>query len=123
MLSFDDFDVLTFDCYGTLIDWETGLWAALHPILAQHRMALAMDEALALYGALESEAERGPYRAYRMVLRMVLEGFGARLGFVPTETELERFAASVPAWPPFPDSAPALQALHTEIPARHHLEH
>ena len=71
-----------------------------------------MDEALALYGALESEVERGPYRAYRMVLRMVLEGFGARLGFVPTETELEHFAASVPAWPPFPDSAPALQALH-----------
>ena len=97
MLHFDDFDVLTFDCYGTLIDWETGLWAALHPILTQHRIALAMDEALALFGALESEAEGGPYRAYRMVLRMVLEGFGARLGFVPTETELERFAASVSA--------------------------
>src|SRR5256884_8625521 len=112
VLSFDDFDVLTFDCYGTLIDWETGLWAALHPILTQHRIALAMDEALALFGALESEAVSGPYRAFRMVLRMVLEGFGARLGFVPTETELERFAASVPAWPPFPDSAPALQALH-----------
>ena len=106
MLPFDDFDVLTFDCYGTLIDWETGLWAALQPILAQHRIAIATDEALALYGALESEAERGPYHAYRMVLRMVLEGFGARLGFVPTATELQRFAASVPAWPPFPDSAP-----------------
>src|SRR5262245_65429763 len=71
-----------------------------------------MDEALALYGALESAAERGPYRTYRTVLRMVLEGLGARLGFVPTETELEHFATSVPAWPPFPDSAPALQALH-----------
>jgi 2-haloacid dehalogenase len=47
-----------------------------------------------------------------MVLRMVLEGFGERLGFVPTQTELEHFAASVPAWPPFPDSVPALQALH-----------
>ena len=95
MWSFDDFDVLTFDCYGTLIDWETGLWTALHPILTQHRIALAMDEALTLYGALESEAERGPYRAYRTVLRTVLEGFGAQLGFVPTEAELERFAASV----------------------------
>ena len=114
VLFFDDFDVLTFDCYGTLIDWETGLWAALHPILAHHHIALAMDEALALYGALESEAERGPYHTYRMVLRMVLEGLGARLDFVPTATELEHFAASVPAWPPFPDSAPALQALHTK---------
>ena len=48
MLPFDDFDVLTFDCYGTLIDWESGLWTALHPILAQHRITLAMDEALAV---------------------------------------------------------------------------
>lgn len=114
MISFDDFDVLTFDCYGTLIDWETGLWTALQPILARHGMALAMHEALALYGILEAEVERGPYRPYRMVLRMVLEGFGTRLGFVPMATELEHFAASVPAWPPFPDSAPALQALHTK---------
>jgi 2-haloacid dehalogenase len=113
MLRFDDFDVLTFDCYGTLIDWETGLWEALQPILAQHRITLARDEALALYGALESEAERGPYHAYRTVLRMVLEGLGVRLGFVPTESELQRFAASVGAWPAFPDSAPALLALHS----------
>lgn len=112
MLHFDDFEVLTFDCYGTLIDWETGLWSALQPVLAQHNVALAREEALALYGTLESEAERGPYQAYRTVLRTVLEGFGARLGFVPTEAELQRFAASVADWPAFPDSAPALQALH-----------
>jgi 2-haloacid dehalogenase len=114
MLSFDDFDVLTFDCYGTLIDWETGLWEALQPVLAQHRIDIAKDEALALYSALESEAERGPYHPYRMILRMVLEGLGARLGFVPTETELQRFSASVINWPAFPDSASALQALHTQ---------
>ena len=64
VLSFDDFEVLTFDCYGTLITGRQPL-TALHPILAQHRMALAMDEALALFGALESEAERGSYRTYR----------------------------------------------------------
>jgi 2-haloacid dehalogenase len=114
VLPFADFDVLTFDCYGTLIDWETGIWEALQPILAQHRIDITTDEALALYGALESEAERGSYHAYRMVLRMVLEGLGARLGFVPTATELQRFSASVTDWPAFPDSAPALQALHTK---------
>ena len=112
MLRFADFDVLTFDCYGTLIDWEAGLWEALQPVLAQHRITLARDEALALYGALESEAERGPYHTYRTVLRMVLEGLGARLGFVPMESELQRFAGSVGDWPAFPDSAPALRALH-----------
>jgi 2-haloacid dehalogenase len=114
MLRFDDFDVLTFDCYGTLIDWETGLWEALQPILAQHRIALARDEALALYGALESEAERGAYHAYRAVLRMVLEGLGTQLGFVPTAAELQRFVASVADWPAFPDSAPALRTLHSK---------
>jgi len=114
VLPFANFDVLTFDCYGTLIDWETGLWEALQPILAQHHIAITTDEALALYGALESEAERGPYRTYRTVLRMTLAGLGTRLGFVPTEAELQRFSASVTDWPAFPDSAPALQALHTK---------
>lgn len=113
MLRFDDFAVLTFDCYGTLIDWETGLWAALQPILSRHGITMAPEPALELFGPLETEAERGPYQAYRAVLRTVLEGFGARLGFVPSEAELQQFAASVTAWPAFPDSAGALQALHT----------
>ena len=56
MLPFDDFEVLTFDCYGTLIDWETGIWEALRPIFAIHRVDLTPDKALELYGGLESEA-------------------------------------------------------------------
>ena len=114
MLSFDRFEVLTFDCYGTLIDWETGIWAALHPILVRHRVGVSVDSALELYGALESDAERGPYRDYKSVLRIVLTGFGARLGFAPTPEEMERFAASVKGWPAFPDSPRALQALKTK---------
>ncbi len=111
MLNFDRFEVLTFDCYGTLIDWEAGIWAALGPILADHRVQVSPDKALELYGELESEAERGAYREYRSVLRGVLEGFGAQLGFTPTPAELQHFAASVKDWPAFPDSPGALQAL------------
>jgi 2-haloacid dehalogenase len=111
MMNFDDFQVLTFDCYGTLIDWETGIWEALRPILAAHRVDLATDKALELYGELESEAERGVYHEYKTVLKMVLQGFGSKLGFVPTESELLRFSESVRDWPAFPDSARALQAL------------
>lgn len=111
MLDFDRFEVLTFDCYGTLIDWETGIWEALGPILAQHRVSVPLDRALELYGELESEAERGPYRDYRTVLRTVLEGLGLRLGFTPTPAEAQRFAASVKDWPAFPDSPGSLQAL------------
>lgn len=112
MLRFDDFDVLTFDCYGTLIDWETGILDALRPIFAAHRVDLAPERVLELYGELESAAERGPYREYKAILRTVLEGLGARLGFTLTAKELEQFSTSVKDWPAFPDSAAALQALH-----------
>ncbi len=111
MLDLNAFDVLTFDCYGTLIDWESGLTQALQPILAHHGVHIAMDEALELYGELEAQAERGEYREYKAVLRQVLEGMGSRLGFAATPIELQRFSESVRDWPPFPDSPRALQAL------------
>ncbi len=111
MLDFNNFELLTFDCYGTLIDWESGIWEALHPILAVHRIDVAADKVLELYGKLESEAERGEYHEYKTVLKMVLEGIGARLGFAPTQVELQRFSECVRDWPAFPDSARALQAL------------
>ncbi len=111
MLNFDQFDVLTFDCYGTLIDWESGITDALRPVLAGHGIDVAADTALELYAELEAEAERGAYREYKAVLRTVLERLGARLGFAPTSAELRRFSECVKDWPAFPDSARALQAL------------
>ena len=110
-MNLDDFEVLTFDCYGTLIDWETGILDALRPSMTKHRIDLPDEKVLELYGELESGAERGEYREYRKVLRAVLEGIGARLGFVPTEATLQLFSKSVKDWPAFPDSAEALQAL------------
>jgi 2-haloacid dehalogenase len=111
MLQFDEFEVLTFDCYGTLIDWETGILEALRPIFATHHTDLLPEKVLELYGELETAAEAGDYRDYKTVLRMVLEGLGARLGFVPTAEELQQFSMSVRDWPAFPDSPRALQAL------------
>jgi len=112
MLRWNDFEVLTFDCYGTLIDWETGILESLRPIFAAHRIELIPDSVLEWYGELESAAERGEYREYKAVLRSVLEGLGARFGFAPTIEELQQFSTSVKDWPAFPDSPPALQALH-----------
>lgn len=111
MIALDRFTHLTFDCYGTLIDWETGILAALRPVLDRHGVAVSDDDALALYGELESAAERGAYRAYRDVLAAVVDGFGERYGFVPMAAERETLAASVGAWPPFADSADALRSL------------
>ncbi len=110
-MNFDNFEALTFDCYGTLIDWESGIWSALQPALTSHHIAITKDNALELYGEFESAAERGEYREYKMVLKAVLEELGARLGFAPTPLELQQFSESVKEWPAFPDSTRALQAL------------
>jgi 2-haloacid dehalogenase len=111
MLDFDRFTHLTFDCSGTLIDWERGILTALRPGLDRHGVVLSDDAALELYGELESAAEREPYRPYRALLATVMDGFGARLGFVPSADERAALAASVGDWPPFPDTVEALRAL------------
>jgi 2-haloacid dehalogenase len=111
MLDFNHFKALTFDCYGTLIDWETGIWRALLPVFSKHNIEVRVENALELYAELEATSERGDYREYRVVLRAVLEGFGARLGFSPSPDELKRFSESVKDWPAFSDSPSALQVL------------
>ena len=111
MLDFARFQVLTFDCYGTLIDWETGIFSALRPLLAAHGKTVSDFELLNLYSELESEAERGEFRAYREVLKSVVHGFGKRLGFQPTESQVRSLPDSLASWPPFPDTVAALRKL------------
>jgi len=111
MLDFDQFAYLTFDCYGTLIDWERGIVQALRPVLASHGVELSDDEMLERFGELESAAEKAPYKRYREVLATVLDGFGEAFGFTPTTDERETFGGSVEHWPAFPDSPEALKML------------
>ena len=106
-------EVLTFDCYGTLIDWETGLWQTLEPMLRGYGVDVASERALELYADLESDIERGEYRPYRDVLGAVLIGLGERLRFRPSSSDIARFSSSVADWPAFGDSAAALGALKT----------
>lgn len=102
---------LSFDCYGTLIDWEAGLLASLKPVLAAHAIDCPAERLLELFGRFETEIERGKFRPYREVLRAVLVSLGEVLGFHPRSGELETFAEAVKEWSPFPDSTPALKAL------------
>jgi 2-haloacid dehalogenase len=111
MLDFTRFKVLTFDCYGTLIDWETGIFSALRPILAAHEKKITDSTLLELYSELELKAERGEFLRYRDVLQSVVRGFGERLGFSPTETEVRSLPESLANWQPFPDTVEALRAL------------
>jgi 2-haloacid dehalogenase len=111
MNDLSQYSVLTFDCYGTLIDWERGILDALLPVLQRHGISLADDQVLELFGELESALERPPYRPYREVLGAVMDGFGVRLGFVLSAAERESLAASVGDWPPFPDTVTSLEQL------------
>ena len=111
MIDFTTKRVLTFDCYGTLIDWETGILATLQPILTDHGVTADPEHLLTLYGEVESAAEQGPYFPYRQLVMAVLLGLGERLGFSPSEAEQSRFADAVGDWPPFADTPAALGAL------------
>ena len=111
MLNFAQFRLVSFDCYGTLIDWETGIFSALRPVLAAHGKTIADSEILRLYGELEAEAEQGEFYPYRDVLQSVVRGFGKRLAFMPTESQTRSLPDSLPRWPPFPDTIAALGTL------------
>jgi 2-haloacid dehalogenase len=111
MLDLLTFRALTFDCYGTLIDWESGIFGALRPILAAHNKQVADAALLEIYGELELEAETGKYQRYRDVLKQVVRGFGSRLGFKPSDSEVSSLPESLPQWKPFADTVESLRRL------------
>jgi|SRR5579864_9020376 len=115
MLDFNRFDVLTFDCYGTLINWEAGLLPVLRRILANHGKNLDDATLLKLYGDLELRSEQGTFHPYREVLQSVVRRFGAELGFVPTEEEARSLPESLPNWQPWPDTVAALRKLKSRF--------
>jgi 2-haloacid dehalogenase len=111
MLNLSDFELLTFDCYGTLIDWETGIFSALKPVLAAHGKSVPDVKLLELYGEFEGQAEAGDYRPYRDVLQSVVRAFGRELGFTPTETATQSLPESIPGWRAWPDTVAGLERL------------
>ncbi|MGD2129258.1 MAG: HAD hydrolase-like protein [Lysobacterales bacterium] len=108
-----DFDVLTFDCYGTLIDWETGIWDALQPMLMYNGTAVVhRGEALGRFAAWESRLQAEfPGLPYPDLLGRVHGGIAGDFGLETTAELDDAFGASVPGWPAFPDTADALRAL------------
>ena len=107
------FDLLTFDCYGTLVDWEAGIIAAVRDVCAAHGAEPTEATILAAFGAAEHVVQAERYRTYREVLALTLDRMGHTLGFRPTSAECEAFAASVGHWPPFPDTVDSLRRLAT----------
>jgi 2-haloacid dehalogenase len=111
VFDFSRFSIITFDCYGTLIDWETGILGAIRPILSAHHAHLTDADILRTYGEIEAEEESGSYQPYKEILTAVIRGFGIRLGFVPSEEEQQSLPNSLANWKPFPDTVAALRRL------------
>jgi 2-haloacid dehalogenase len=110
-LDFSRYEILTFDCYGTLIDWETGILSALHRILSTHGKKPDDATLLKLYGDFEQLGEQGEFHPYREVLESVVRRFGAELGFAPSEDETRSLPDSLATWKPWPDTVAALRQL------------
>ncbi|MUG99342.1 haloacid dehalogenase type II [Scytonema sp. UIC 10036] len=115
MIDLNQYEVLTFDCYGTLIDWETGVIQALQPVLDAHQIQLSEDGILELFARFESQLEQGEYRQYKDILQGVVQKFGEQFGFTPSSVELTALADSVKHWLPFPDTVEALKILKKRL--------
>ena len=115
MLNFDGIRVLTFDCYGTLVNWEAGILSALRPSFANRGIEISNDDLLEAYGQIEAQLESGPWKPYRQVLRECVAGLGLRYNFSPTALEMDALPASLPFWPIFPDTMGALRRLKTRF--------
>ena len=102
---------LTFDCYGTLIDWEQGILTASEPWLARCGINSNPEALLRSFVAHEARIEAGSWQSYREVLRGTIGGIAADLGITLQETDAGLLVDSLPKWPPFPDTVPALQSL------------
>ena len=106
------FAALSFDCYGTLIDWEAGLSAVLVPWARSRGLGLSGEELLAVYAAAEAAVQQEqPGALYPDVLAASMRLVGEKLGAEVTDDDAARLGASVPDWPAFPDSPGALATL------------
>ena len=104
-------DVLTFDCYGTLVDWERGIGDALEAAALVDGLRLDRAAALRAYHEIEPAVQAERYRSYREVLTLVARAVAERLGWPLAAGRASFLADSLPSWPPFPDTNAALQRL------------
>jgi 2-haloalkanoic acid dehalogenase type II len=105
------YDILTFDCYGTLIDWETGIGGAIAGAARAAGVELERETILQVHAEVEPQIQAERFRSYREVLELVALATAERLGW-ELAPELAAFLpASLPDWPPLPDTNAALAAL------------
>ena len=107
----EPFDIVTFDCYGTLIDWETGIITAFQTEAAKNGVKLDRDQIIDAYATEEARVESGAYLSYREVLETTALRVADTLGWDLAASQAGFLAGSLPNWQPFPDTNPALERL------------
>jgi 2-haloacid dehalogenase len=110
--SIQDVEIITFDCYGTLIDWETGILNSLRTSIGLKREE--EGRALDLYSRVEPEIQASEYKRYREVLRDVLARLAKELGREIPRGKEYAIAESIKDWLPFPDTVDALKRLKSK---------
>jgi 2-haloacid dehalogenase len=115
MIEFGDFDALTFDCYGTLIDWERGIVETLAPVIGRDGAAVDRERVLEIYARNEAALEAGEYLPYREIVARSMIAVCAEVGVEANDEERAWFAGSVGQWPAFADSSEALRRLSSRF--------
>jgi 2-haloacid dehalogenase len=115
MLDLSRFEYVSFDCYGTLIDWESGILGYLRPLLHSKNRDATDAEILSLYSEFEPSQQKQPYRSYREILAAVVHDFARQFDFQVSNEEANGLADSICDWKPFPDTVPALSRLKTRF--------
>jgi 2-haloacid dehalogenase len=111
-MKLSQFKVLTFDCYGTLIDWESGMVEALEPLTSRVSPTPTRNQILEAHARHESAQQRWtPARRYRDLLAIVYKRLAEEWRVAASWEECQAYGRSVGNWPAFPDSAEALQYL------------
>jgi 2-haloalkanoic acid dehalogenase type II len=105
------YDVLTFDCYGTLIDWERGIRDAFAAAARADGVTLDATAVLGAYHEIEPGVQAERYRPYREVLALTARRIAERLGWRLAPGREAFLPESLPSWPPFPDTNAALRRL------------
>jgi len=111
MLDLSQFEWLSFDCYGTLINWEAGILGYIQPLLRRKGHDVPDDEILNLYSEFEPRRQQPPYRTYREVLAEVMRDLAAEFRVEVSDVEASGLADSIRNWEPFSDTVRALQRL------------
>jgi len=111
MLDFSLFEMLSFDCYGTLINWESGILGYLGPLLRKRGCEISDTRILNLYSEFEPREQAKEYRSYREVLASIVRAFAKECRVEVSDAEANGLADSIRTWQPFADTVPALKRL------------